>query len=594
MSDEEKRFNNKHELENWLKSRGVDKDDAVEAAETLFKEGKGVKKSTQLLNIRSDQLERLGVSTLLSVELSNKLEKQHPAKHPLAFAEPPPKRMKIRDSRGDKVEASKCIDLDVGKVKILTPADSDNVRYYGRDGMSDLFSQLIDSREDNQDEFNLEFIGAPGTGKSNLVWAAAEHMGLKENVVWAGRRYKNEPWTVIQFFQGGVYSFENVPKTLSEIIKFPEFANTSVLILDTPITISDDDERDNGAAAYSWASNTGIRGSRVGSRRVIHVSSLGASTEKSEERRQLSLLEILISPWVRQDYIKSMNDQKLKQKVCETLGISDASTISAEDLVDRKFFYSGINARWFFNYSIDKIVEECKVIVARLSPSTTDTGDRHREAVNSALQRYWLGNRRVVLFTSSYLASIIGESGQTKGHQRFLENFPLIRDWLGNGSPGEIFEADFAIHLQHCHDLANAQRAVMGNKAQSVDVTLGTINGTTTVLWPTGKLYNLPRVLNQGPSHQVLPVEAIEDLKNKKKERVAQWFIPLNKSQPFLDFFVLVPVPDMEKTWQLRTIQNTVGKKHSEEYDQLKRIVGGVLDSGYNLCDKIITIGKKK
>jgi hypothetical protein len=90
-------------------------------------------------------------------------------------------------------------------------------------------------------------------------------------------------------------------------------------------------------------------------------------------------------------------------------------------------------------------------------------------------------------------------------------------------------------------------------------------------------------VSTQGVSHQILPDEATRDL--QKKEKVAQWFIPENKSQPFLDFFVLVPD---EEEWQLRAIQNTVVKKHSADLEQLKRIVGGILDSGYILCDKVV------
>jgi hypothetical protein len=76
----EEKFQDAAALEAWLKRKGVDEDDVAQAAETLFtvKEGKGVKKSTQLLNISSDQLERLGVSILLSVELSNKLKEPQP------------------------------------------------------------------------------------------------------------------------------------------------------------------------------------------------------------------------------------------------------------------------------------------------------------------------------------------------------------------------------------------------------------------------------------------------------------------------------------------------------------------------------------
>lgn len=99
--------------------------------------------------------------------------------------------------------------------------------------------------------------------------------------------------------------------------------------------------------------------------------------------------------------------------------------------------------------------------------TTVNNGDRHRETVSSALQRYWLRDRAVALFTSSsYLASHMGNSKQTQGQKEFLENFPLIKDYLGNGAPGEIFEADFVIHLQQCHDLADALQSAMGHKTK--------------------------------------------------------------------------------------------------------------------------------
>jgi hypothetical protein len=70
------------------------------------------------------------------------------------------------------------------------------------------------------------------------------------------------------------------------------------------------------------------------------------------------------------------------------------------------------------------------------------------------------------------------------------------------------------------------------------------------VLWPTGKLYNLPAAAKDITAHHTLPEDAIKD------NNVAQWFIPEDKSQPFFDFLVLVPI-DAGK-WQLRCIQNTL------------------------------------
>ena len=50
--------------------------------------------------------------------------------------------------------------------------------------------------------------------------------------------------------------------------------------------------------------------------------------------------------------MKSLSDHDLKKQVCETLNIGDPDSVSVEDVVDRMFFYSGFNARWFYNKSI--------------------------------------------------------------------------------------------------------------------------------------------------------------------------------------------------------------------------------------------------
>jgi hypothetical protein len=114
---------------------------------------------------------------------------------------------------------------------------------------------------------------------------------------------------------------------------------------------------------------------------------------------------------------------------------------------------------------------------------------------------------------------------------------------------------------------------------------MGTTSEKTRVLWPTGKLYNLPAAAKDITAHQTLPEDVIKD--KDKASNVAQWFIPEDNSQPFLDFFVLVPTDDAGK-WQLRCIQNTVSRKHSADLEQLKRVVGGLLHSGYILQNTIV------
>lgn len=304
------------------------------------------------------------------------------------------------------MESHKCIELTVNKFKILTPTASDNVRYYGREGIEELFAYLADTRE-GVENFNIEFIGAPGTGKSNLAWAVVEYLGsTKEmDVIWAGRRSNADCWDVCQFKDGIVYRFEELPDNLEHILRLRALKDSNVLIVDAPIDVLDGGQFHQGPAAYRWAStNTAYHGTRIGNRRVIHVSSLGAATNKGEERRVINVEDKVMRPFARDDYIKSLADSELKKQVCKTLEIEDVSNVTAEDLVDRKFYYSGINARWFFNFDVAQIEDECEKIVGRLADNSVTTGDRHREAVNSALQRYQIDGREVVLFTSNYLA----------------------------------------------------------------------------------------------------------------------------------------------------------------------------------------------
>jgi adenylate kinase family enzyme len=497
-----------------------------------------------------------------------------------AVPEPVAKRTKLRDTRDDsKVKENKCVDLDVDHLKILTPGITGNVRYFGRIGTAELFIELADLRK-GEVAFNIKFVGAPGTGKSNLVWAVAEHLASQgKSVVWASRRSKAEAWTVRQFDGKCLNKCWDLPSTLGKILKLEAFSNTTVLILDSPLSVSDGDD---GIQGYEWAGGVGIHGGRVGERRVIHVSSLGASTQKGTEVQHFNLKELLISPWTRKDFIDALADESLKKKVCITLDIDDVSTVTAEEVVDRKFFYSGINARWFFNFKIKDIKAECKSILGRMSPNATQYGDAHVAAVNSAFQTYWIEERRIILFTSSYLALSMGIDEVSRGVTQFLTNYPLIKAYLGNGSPGEIFEADFAIHLQHMHDIADATRAVMGaDRGHEVFVRLGIDESKTIVLWPTGKLFKLPPAAKDSSALQTLPDAAIKNV----SERVAKWFIPESKNQPFLDFFVLIP--EGNDKWQMRAIQSTVGKTHTADIEQLKRVVGGVIKSGFDLCDDV-------
>eukprot|EP00523_Entomoneis_sp_CCMP467_P012664 CAMPEP_0168788318 /NCGR_PEP_ID=MMETSP0725-20121227/12269_1 /TAXON_ID=265536 /ORGANISM="Amphiprora sp., Strain CCMP467" /LENGTH=171 /DNA_ID=CAMNT_0008838581 /DNA_START=277 /DNA_END=790 /DNA_ORIENTATION=+ len=82
-ADKDKKFENKEELKDWLKTRGVDEDDVAEAAEKLF--ARGFNKPSKLLGITVEEFAEINktmsgkedkFSVALIRHLHNKLKEQ--------------------------------------------------------------------------------------------------------------------------------------------------------------------------------------------------------------------------------------------------------------------------------------------------------------------------------------------------------------------------------------------------------------------------------------------------------------------------------------------------------------------------------------
>eukprot|EP00978_Attheya_sp_CCMP212_P022149 scaffold65731_cov32-Attheya_sp.AAC.2 len=504
---------------------------------------------------------------------------QQNKKRPAALSteSPPMKRHK-------SVEASKystifpegvIFDLPVQKLAILTPRKTETVRYFGRQGTAELFKELVDSKP-GEDPFNVSLIGHPGAGKSNLVWAVAHHLVTKnkQTVLWASRCDVKVKWELRLFEHDGktanVYELENAPEELSDILKEPLLKDLGVLILDAPtVSKSENPPSSDGVAAFEWAGKT----KRIGARRVIHTSPLRAFSTDERILGEFWLYNKTMRPWTRFDFVEAMHDEALKAQVCETLSL-DPADVTPEDVVDKKFFYSGINARWFFNFTIEAIKESSRNIIDIMSGKSGSTGISHARAVNSAYVRFWVDDRRIKLFTSQYLAFLI-MGRDREASKNIIELFPIMKDRLDIGSPGEIFEADFLVNLEQCHSMAEAQRSVMGVHAQKVDVRLGVdISNNEVVYWPAGKLWKWPR--NNGDVLSCQPMSHITHLESL-------WFVPEDKNQPFLDFFTLIPSAEDTVTWKVRVVQNTISKEHCTDLSQLKRVLMDIEQAGFIL-----------
>ncbi|KAG7340286.1 hypothetical protein IV203_023829 [Nitzschia inconspicua] len=496
-----------------------------------------------------------------------------------------PPRKKIRTLHDSEITADMAVTLSIDSEKILNPRQVKSIKYFGRPGLQELFKELVDDQTGKQ-FFNISLVGPPGIGKSNLVYAAAEYIAFKKkkNVLWVGHRIAQEKLVVRLFSAdiqaaGNLFEYKTNELSVRKIMQLPTFEDVEVLILDAPTQANNETGR-AGTEAFEWAGKR----ERESGRRVIHVSSLGKFADKQTIRDQFNLREVKMRLFTRDDYVKSLSDPDLKKQVCDTLGINDPESVTNQDVVDQKFFYSGINARWFYNKSIAQIIDECSEIVQRLDNNVTSTGPKDPRAVNSVLATFARDGRIIHVYTSCHLAQYIGSS---KGscHIEFLRLFPFVEHTLGTGTPGDIFESDFRLHLEQCHNLRDAQVAIMGpDKAEDVMVVLGKLcdGDKSKLLCPAGMINILPDPPEDPVALQRTTLRAANVMK------VAQWFIPESKTQPFLDFMVLIP--QSTGKWLLMAIQNSVGKTHSADTNQLKRIVGGLLMDGFVLGETITIV----
>lgn len=178
---------------------------------------------------------------------------------------------------------------------------------------------------------------------------------------------------------GDLYECETTEASLGKILQLPLAKDVEVLTLDAP-TKANSSTGQAGTDAFRWA---GMAKRKKG-RRVIHVSSLGTFADKQTIRNEVNLRKVSIGLFTRSHYIMTLSDPELKKQVCDTLEIRDPDSVSVEDVVDQKFFYSGINTRWFYNQSISDIQEECTEIIKRLNESVSSRS-KDPSAVNSAV-----------------------------------------------------------------------------------------------------------------------------------------------------------------------------------------------------------------
>ena len=509
---------------------------------------------------------------------------------------PPSRPLKKAKTEGTAntvdIKTGMSVEICTRSIVALNDKRLEKSEYFGREGTEQLFKEMVMSRQELEKKYdgkyNISLIGNPGAGKSNLAWAVAHHVvnHSKDCVLWMSRREAEQTWTVYLFEwdekenAAYLYNVENAPTDVDLILADELTKKAGLLILDSPTKSKTGSSR-AGIAAFEWASTNE-------NRRVIHVSSLGAFSVDGRILNEHFLVNKRLNPWHRRAYIESLRTSAvLKQQVIDSLVRGDdkkeewaaaLNELSPEGLVDMKFFFCGINARWFYNYSIKEIKDECRRCVSRMPDPSNRPGEASDSAVNSvSVNLLTDDNRTIEIFTSAFMVSALSD---TSVSNKFLHMFPLVADRLGNGSPGEAFEFDFCAHVEHTHNMVKAQRYLVGDTQEKIDVEIGTdVETELVVRWQAGELLHLPKGKNHDIAAQPMP----EGLQAEQKKHY--WFIPEDKSQPFLDFFLLQPENDDK--WTLRVIQNTISKKHGTDLKGFKSVICGIEGKGFDLQEQI-------
>jgi hypothetical protein len=186
---------------------------------------------------------------------------------------------------------------------------------------------------------NIE--GSPGTGKSSLVWAWACSMAREEKTLWLHyNKFGNIDIATLNGFE----------------IKFQRGYNCSITALvkeikDLDIIIADGVRKDHKellGPLLNWLYFNDQK-------RLVLVSSL----ELALSSEDLDHSEFLMESWTIEEYREACKQQELLESVMTNLlkDEDDASPL-LNDLISRKFYWAGSNARWFFGTNIQKSIED--------------------------------------------------------------------------------------------------------------------------------------------------------------------------------------------------------------------------------------------
>ncbi|KAI3658397.1 hypothetical protein MP638_001397 [Amoeboaphelidium occidentale] len=281
----------------------------------------------------------------------------------------------------------------------------------------------------NEMQRGLQISGPPGSGKSVTTWLWACHNArvYGKTVLWihCGTSSAN---TLLLITKNGI---ERLILAMGDQNSYIAGSRSDIVVVDG---VTRQQSHDGIlAAAFSWQFHT--------SRRSVFVASMNIRTKPAEDRIR-NISKFVAEPWSHEEFYAAVSNDDLFEQVEpflleigeEAMG-KERSTMSRQELVIRKCFYSGNSARWTLGTSISDVIEAICYYIRRvpyfIGMLNGYVGEATEDNVFQLMLQYY-GWR---FFLSEYIArKVLGRGGAEAVRLAYniikLVDKPSLTDWV--------------------------------------------------------------------------------------------------------------------------------------------------------------------
>ena len=331
--------------------------------------------------------------------------------------------------------------------------------------------------------------GPPGSGKSTLTWAWACDFALNHGVkiLWLHYQFffKNYLSSVVLLNGNTAVQYE-VSNTISELLEVEE---PRVFIFD--------------GVTQDLRSNTILNStlSAAEQKTAIFVSSESVPNHSSMEKK--CKYHAMMS-WSIDQYEEACSNENFFDSIKDNLKEDDAETVSfsnREYLIDRKFYYAGSCAHWFFSFKLNRFPEVVDEAINRVESYESfykgDCGPATNATVHHLQSVFSAGKKHGIV--SEYAAVTLFFKVQLTQVRQFLscpdvKKNPAFEGW--------VRELEFLVHLRTTAGCEGSKKLSVKDKDGVTEE--WTVQGYTENFDPDNitqlptKEWLIPRKWNQG------------------------------------------------------------------------------------------------